>query len=155
MKVKDIMNKNVISVESGDAVSKALSRMKAGGIHQLMVMDGNDFEGLLELKSVITRDIDPTTAKVSGFVKKVPFVGPEDDASRAVELLLGAGVRALPVVSNDQIVGVISETDIVKDKNIKIDKNLTLKQIMTPCVYVDKEEKTSKIKSLMLLTGMP
>jgi CBS domain-containing protein len=154
MKVKDIMNKNIISVGHEETVSTALNKMKAGGVHQLVVMDKKTFSGMLELKSLITKEMDPTTTKISGFVKKVPSIDPEDDAMKSVELLLGSGVRALPVISKGQLVGVVSETDIVKVENLDIDKSLTLKQIMTPCVYVDKDEKASKIKNLMFETNV-
>ena len=150
MKIKELMTKNVISVGSDEAVSKALSRMKSANVHQLIVTEGKALKGVIELKSIITKDIDPSGAKVSTFTKQVPSLSPEDDITIAIQMLLGSGLRALPVIEKGQTAGIISETDIMKAApSILPNKDMRLKEIMTPCVYVGKDEKASKIKNLM------
>jgi CBS domain-containing protein len=44
----------------------------------------------------------------------VPALGPEDDATRAIELLAEREIGALPVVnSEDRVIGIVSESDLV------------------------------------------
>jgi CBS domain-containing protein len=44
----------------------------------------------------------------------VPSLGPEDDATRAIELLAEREIGALPVVnSEDRVIGIVSESDLV------------------------------------------
>ena len=44
----------------------------------------------------------------------VPALGPEDDATRAIELLAEREIGALPVVnSENRVIGVVSESDLV------------------------------------------
>ncbi len=155
MKVKDLMSTNVIAVDAAEILARALSKMKAARIHQLVITDGKTPAGMLELKSIITKDVDPAVTKVSNFIKKSPSLGSEDDITRAIEMLLGSGMRALPVIDKGNLVGIISETDIMKVASSMVrDKNIRLRDIMTVCVYVDKEEKASKIKNLMFETNV-
>ncbi len=45
---------------------------------------------------------------------EVPALGPQDDAKRAIELLAEREIGALPVVnSEDRVVGIVSESDLV------------------------------------------
>ncbi|MBI4170783.1 MAG: CBS domain-containing protein [Candidatus Aenigmarchaeota archaeon] len=155
MKVKDLMSRNVIAAGAAETLAKALSKMKSARIHQLVITDGKTPAGMLELKSIITKDVDLTATKVSNFIKKSPSLGSEDDITHAIEMLLGSGMRALPVIDKGSLVGIISETDIMKVAgSIVRDKNTSLRDIMTVCVYVDKEEKASKIKNLMFETNV-
>ncbi len=155
MKIKELMTKNVISVEADATLSKALSRMKSANVHQLIVTEGKATRGMIELKSIITKDIDPASAKVLNFIKNVPSVGDEDDITTAIEMLLGSGLRALPVTSSGRVVGVISETDVMKAAAGMIsNKDIRLQDLMTQCVYVSKDEKASKIKNLMFETNV-
>ncbi len=148
MKVRDIMNKKVLSVARDDTLAKALNSMKSEKIHQLVVIERDSLVGMLELKNIVTKDMDPAAAKVEGFYRSSPTIDADDDAESAMFTLLGSGLRALPVASKGKIVGVLSETDVIKS-GIGIPKGLMLKDIMTPCVYVDKDEKVSKVKNLM------
>ncbi len=155
MKIKELMTKNIISVGSDEHVSKALSRMKSAKVHQLIVTEGKGTKGMIELKSIITKDIDPSATKVSTFTKQVPSLSPEDDITIAIQMLLGSGLRALPVIEKGQTVGIISETDIMKVASSMLpNKDMKLKEIMTACVYVGKDEKASKIKNLMFETNV-
>jgi CBS domain-containing protein len=44
----------------------------------------------------------------------VPSLGPQDDAQRAIELLAEREIGALPVVnSEDRVIGIVSESDLV------------------------------------------
>ena len=44
----------------------------------------------------------------------VPALGPEDDATRAIELLAEREIGALPVVnSENRVIGIVSESDLV------------------------------------------
>lgn len=154
MKVKDVMSSTVISVGSEEPVSKALSMMSASRVHQLAVIDKKSLFGMIELKAVITKDINPAEAKVANFVKKVPSLSENDELMEALELLLRSGMRALPVIEKGQVVGILSETDVLKNTKGMIGKDITLKQITTQCVYVDKYTKASKIQNLMFETNV-
>jgi CBS domain-containing protein/ribosome-associated translation inhibitor RaiA len=154
MKVKEIMNRNVISVDQEETVSKALGKMSNHRVHQLVVFDKNRYVGMLELKSIVTKNIDPSYAKTRNYVKKVPELSPEDDMTNAVEILVQSGLRALPVVDKGNVVGVLAETDAMKFAKDRISNDLTVKQVMSQCVYVDRETKTSKVQNLMFETNV-
>ncbi len=100
MKVKDLMIKNVISVGKDDSVTLALNKMKKHGISQIPVVDGSKYIGMLCLKTIVTKSIDPSQAKCGNFLSNVPSIRSNKDAEQAIELMLNSGVRALPVIDD-------------------------------------------------------
>lgn len=152
MKIKEIMSKGVFSVDVDDFVSSALGKMKKHQIHQLVIFDDDKYKGLLELKNVVVKDINPSKTKVETLMSRAPSIGEEDDVSEAVELLLNSGFRALPVVKNGKVEGIISETDIINSD--LIDKDTTVGDVMSSCVYVSPEDKASTIKNIMMDTNV-
>jgi len=100
------------------------------------------------LKTIVTKDLDPTTAKIQHYITKTPTVGPKDDIEKTIELLLNSGSRALPVIDKDGVVGVISETDIIKHAE-ESGLNNPAKGLATKCIYAQKSDNVGKVKNIM------
>lgn len=144
MQVKDIMSSNIISVSSDDTISIALTKMKKYRLNQLPVID-DGLKGMLLLKKIVTTDIDPSSAKAGNFIVPTTMIDanmPEEEAAR---LLLGSGFRALPVTEKGTVVGMISETDLLK--NVKITENVN--SLAVQCDYVGKNDDIGKVKKIM------
>ena len=149
MFVKDIMSKNVVSVRSDDHISQALSKMEKHRVHQLPVMNESSLYGMLELKKLIMHDVDPSSAKVSNFATNVPHVDADASVESAAQLLLTSGARALPVTKAGQVVGVISETDIMKvAKDFVKGLNQRAESIVTPAECLPKDGNYGHIKHI-------
>ena len=150
MLVKDVMSKNVISIGPDESISQALSKIKKYRIHQLPVMSNGSLYGMLELKKIATRDLDVTTTKVATLATNVPQIDANASIESAVELLLGSGLRAIPVTEAGKVVGVISETDLMKNaKHLVKGLNLKVREITTPVEYVEKNSKIGSVKRIM------
>ncbi len=151
MKVKDLMIKNVISVGKDDSVTLALNKMKKHGISQIPVVDGSKYIGMLCLKTIVTKSIDPSQAKCGNFLSNVPSIRSNKDAEQAIELMLNSGVRALPVI-DDTLVGIVSETDVIGalPTIAKGLLDLSIGSIASDCEYVTKNDSSSKVKKIML-----
>jgi len=151
MQVRDVMVKNVISVAPDDTVSTALAKMRKNNINQLLVVQNNVLYGMLELKKIVTRDIDPATTKVASISFNTPTVDVNTDIENAAELLLRSGQRALPVMDGTKLAGIISETDLMKvARSLIKDLNVKVSEIASPADYVEKGSYVGKVKRIML-----
>src|SRR5207244_12870897 len=77
----------------------------------LAVWDG-ELEGIISERDVtraVAEGADVTTAMVLDFMTGRPYVvHPDDDVAEATALMLEVGVRHLPVVENNELVGMLS-----------------------------------------------
>ncbi len=145
MKVEDLMSRNVISSSLDEHVSSALAKMKKGGIHQLPVIDGSEYKGMLALKSVVTKRIDPSRSKCENFYVPTATLKRNMSAEESVQALLNAGSRALPVIDDGKIVGILSESDLMRI----VQSSRKAENIMTECEYVAESDNVGKIKKIM------
>ena len=67
MQVKEIMSKNPITAKPDEHVSQSLSKIEKHRIHQLLVMSDERLLGMIELKKVVTKNIDISSSKVENF----------------------------------------------------------------------------------------
>ncbi len=146
MKIKEIMSKSLIFVEPDEALSAALTKMRKNNIHQLLVMDGKNLLGMVELKKVVTKNVDITKTKVEKLITPTSSISQDATIEEGAKLLLDSGLRAVPVMEKEEIVGVISETDLIKTVSSKKRAN----EIATPCEYVELEDTMGKIMEIML-----
>jgi CBS domain-containing protein len=145
MLVKDLMTENVLSVSFDDTVSNALSIMKKYSIHQLPVIDDNELKGMLLLKKIITKDIDPSITKAGHLAVSTPVLDPDEDVEDASRKILQSDMRAMPVVDRENVVGILSETDLLR----LIDKDHAINKIMTKCEYLTTDDDIGKVKKIM------
>ncbi len=146
MKIKEMMSKNLFSVEPNENLSAALSKMRKNNIHQLLVMDGKNILGMVELKKVVTKNVDITKTKVEKLITPTSSISQDATIEEGAKLLLDSGLRAVPVMQKEEIVGVISETDLIKIVNSKKRAN----EIASLCDYVELEDTMGKIMEIML-----
>lgn len=148
MKVKEVMTKNVIAVQSKDPVSAALTKIRTNNINQLPVLDEKNYVGIVTAKDLVVRDINPSEAKCGHYMMKAPTVNSNDDVNGVISILLTSGLRAVPVV-DDFLVGIVSEADVLKiiEKNYG---NIPLASIATECECVSRGDTIGKVKRIML-----
>ncbi len=145
MLVKDVMTKNIVSVSPEDAISSALAKMKNNKIHQLPVIENKKICGMLSLKNIVTRGADLST-KAKTLMAKTPVIDASESAERAACFLLRTGAKAVPVMEKGRVVGVVSETDMIKA--IKLNKKAG--DIAVDALAISPEDNIGTIKSLML-----
>ncbi len=127
MKVRDIMVKEVASLDVNDELSLANDIMRLGRIRHLPVVDGHQLVGIISERDLFrsslaealgyggkaSRDLMKTIHIKDIMVGKVLTVAPDDDLREAVRLMVERKVGCLPVVEKDRLVGLITETDIL------------------------------------------
>lgn len=144
MKVKEIMTKKLITCDENEPVSQALGKMRENKIHQLFVMSGKELKGLIFLNDIIRKEADLSSIKVANLVKSTPSVSSDKSIEDVAAVILSSNMRALPVIDKE-IVGIISETDIMKNIDIDFDVDALAKK----CISVDETDKVGKVRNLI------
>ena len=115
--IRDIMEKNVITIEKDKTAQAAAKIIAEKDISFLVVMNDGLPEGVLS-ESDFVRKI-AVEGKKSGDVPiseimsyKFRSVGPTTTIEDAIQKMLNNNIRRLLILENDKLVGVITQTDL-------------------------------------------
>jgi len=123
MLVKDILRhkgSNVYSISPDDTVFNAISKMADLNIGALVVLDGTRLAGIISErdyrnKVILKGRTSKTTAIKEIMVDKVYTVTPKNNINTCMQIMTNKKIRHLPVVENEQVIGMISIGDVVKE----------------------------------------
>ena len=115
--INDIMSTRVFTIRDSDIADLATTIMKWHDIHHLPVEDQDKkLCGLLTWTHMKKREADaetlPETLVSSIMVKDVISLSPRDTIKDAIDIMKKNEIGCLPVVQNDQLVGIITIADI-------------------------------------------
>ena len=134
MKIKDVMNQEVISVNEQTSPIEAFEKMYRNGVRRLFVIDDNgtpkgvvsysDLIGVLNKLSDLNKENNQEKIK-NIMTPNIMTVNSEEDIKNAANLMLRADVSGLLVIKAKKPVGVITKTDICRlvAANLLIPKN--------------------------------
>lgn len=146
MKIENIIVRNVFKVSPSEKISKILFEMSNKRIHQVPIVDGEIFLGMVFLKDIVMEDIDPSSATAKSFMRKdVPRLSALTTETEAATSMLRNGFRALPVMNGEKLIGIISETDLLDF----IKESTTAEQIMTEPFSIREGDSLGKAKQTM------
>lgn len=119
MKIKSLMISNPITIEADASIEEAINLMKENAIRHLPVVSRGQttLEGFVTLADLKLGLIPSLVAGVSltDLIIQSPItVHPDDEIETAAELIYIHKISGLPVVKNSQLVGIITETDILR-----------------------------------------
>jgi len=119
LEVKDVMVKNIITLESEATVKEAAKLMNKHEIGCLVLMNREKPVGIVTerdmLKRVLLKSKDPRKTKVGKIMSKPLVVcEPQTEIRDAVRLMVEGKIRRLPVVEDSHLLGLVTFTDIVR-----------------------------------------
>ncbi len=117
MFIKEVMKKDIKTTSSETTVLEAAKVMANNNIGSLVVVD-NVLEGIVTerdiLNKLVAKDRDPKEVKIKEIMSKnVVTIGPDKDMEVACDLMAKHRIKRLPVVFGDEVVGIITSTDVV------------------------------------------
>jgi len=117
MIVKDVMTENVVTIDINDTVSDACRKYRDFKVGCLVVMDKNIVVGIITERDIIERTIipnkNPTTTKIGEIMtQNIKTVHSLSPIEKAAEIMKENNIKKLPVILNNEIVGIITVTDI-------------------------------------------
>lgn len=131
MRVSELMSRDVATVGVADSCQDAVARMVRRKIRHLPVVERDGrLVGVVTDRDLRHRLFEPRVMKEIGTVsvdqilKTVPVkdimsapvvtVGPQDELETAARTMLEDKVGSLPVVENGRVVGILTETDLLR-----------------------------------------
>lgn len=118
-KAKDVMTKNVATIDGGATVADAVRRMRQLKVSSLLVnrRTHDDAWGIVTRKDVVGKVIapgkDPAQVKVFDIMSKpLITVSPGLSLKYCARLMDHANIRRAPVFDGKEVVGILSNTDI-------------------------------------------
>lgn len=128
MLVKDHMKRNPITVKKDDSFRYALKLIRKEGIRHLPVLEGTKVVGIVTDSDLRQAAPSPATTlevhelhyllerlKIEAIMtRKVITVAPESSLRDAVKILFAHKIGCLPVVEKEELVGIITEGDILR-----------------------------------------
>ncbi len=118
MKIKDLMISNPITITKKATIQEAIAVMKTNSIRHLPVVTrGKRFVGLVTLADLKQGLIPSMVAGVTLadlMVKDIISVSPDSDIEIAARLIYKHKISGMPVLKNNALVGIITETDMLR-----------------------------------------
>jgi CBS domain-containing protein len=122
-KVADILHRkgaSIIAVSPKSTVIEALQLMADKNIGSALVMDGNEYCGLLTERDYARKVILKGKHSSDTLVEEIMSIGlpritPENSIEVCMHLMTENNIRYLPVFDKDNISGIISINDVVKE----------------------------------------
>lgn len=132
MKIAGLMSTKLFIVSPDDSVEGAVRMLQQRGVRHLLVVDGHDLVGILSDRD-LKRALDSTKSKnkkllnlgglffllepivVREIMSKDPVtISPDVTAQEAASMMLKNRFGALPVVKGGKLVGIVTETDLLR-----------------------------------------
>jgi CBS domain-containing protein len=137
--VGEIMQRDVVSLQAGAGLDAAEAVMEKGSIRHIVVLDDRRVVGILSERDVLaaslSKALEFSGAERRTFLrsvnvdevmsKDVATVGTDTRLRDAAKLLLGRRIGCLPVLGHeDQLVGVVSESDLLRSAFLEEDEEV-------------------------------
>lgn len=119
LRVQDIMRTDVTTIDGDTDLLEAARLMYETGLSSLVITprDDRDAFGIITRKDILEallmegrEELAPRVADM--MTKPAITVGPRLSIENCLLLMRTAGARRLPVVENEQLVGIITSTDV-------------------------------------------
>jgi len=122
-KITDILKRkgaNSVAVSPDTKVIDALQIMAEKNIGSVLVMDKGEYLGIMSerdySRKVILKGKNSTDTRVSEIMSTdLPLLKPDDPVNECMKIMTEKNIRYMPVFENDQLIGIISMSDVVKE----------------------------------------
>jgi acetoin utilization protein AcuB len=132
VKVSELMTRKLITVSPDDSIEKAVQLFRQRSVRHLLVLQGERLVGILSNRDLM-HAMEPLRAKqrkllnVGGLFflleplevqeimsRDIITIAPDLSVQDAAAFMVSSRFGALPVVANDKLVGIITETDLLR-----------------------------------------
>ena len=132
--IRDIMEKNVITIEDSKSSLDAARLIAEKDISFLVVVKNGNPIGIVSerdfLRKIVAENKTPSEIPLSKIMSyKFRWVEPTTEIEDAVQKMLNNNIRRLIVLENEKLVGVITQTDLTSFLRSKLLIDGTVKKI--------------------------
>ena len=138
MQVKDVMTKNVASLNPEDSVERAAQLMDEYNIGSIPVCSAEKVIGIITDRDIACRCVAKGENTKIQTVRDVMTSNPVvinsySDIHDAARIMSERQIRRIPIVDNNTLVGMVSLGDLAVEPQISDNAKEALKNISEPC----------------------
>jgi CBS domain-containing protein len=117
--VKDIMTKEVVTIDGTKTALDAAKLMSEKGISSLIVVKEGLPDGIITerdfIKKVCSKELEISKVNIFEIMSRIrTFAEPDTPIEVAVQRMANKRIRRLPVMQQGKVVGIITVTDLAK-----------------------------------------
>jgi CBS domain-containing protein len=118
---RDIMSGSAECASTSDTLAAAAKKMKDLDIGALPICgDDNKLHGMITDRDIVVdcvaSDGDPRTATVQAYCSaETVTIGADDSVEETLQTMIDHGVRRLPVIDGQELVGIVTQADVAKN----------------------------------------
>jgi len=117
-KVKDVMTKTVVTVESNKTVTEAAALMAENDVGNLIVMEDKMPIGIVTerdfVRRVLAKEKNPETKISEVMSTPLRVIDPDAPLKEAARRMVRKRIRRLAVIKDNKLVGIITATDFAR-----------------------------------------
>lgn len=115
--VKEFMVKNVVTVNSFDSIKETAKKLYVERVGSAIVLEKNKPVGIITVRDIVN-SLGPFENPLETQVKEImsqPLIHilPDESIIDVAEIMTNKNIHKLPVIINDEILGIISSSDLV------------------------------------------
>ncbi len=115
--VKEFMVKNVVTVNSSDSIKETIRKLYLKNIGAAIVMENFKPVGIITLRDIVN-SIGTFDNALGSPVKETMsqpliHIHPDESIIDVAEIMVAKNIHKLPVIINDEVLGIISSSDLV------------------------------------------
>ena len=132
--VRDIMEKNVITIDINETADNAANQMKENDISFLVIIENGKPVGVVSERDFVQKlcinNQNSSDVKISDIMSyKFRWVKPTTKIEDAIQKMLNNNIRRLLILDDEKLVGVITQTDLASYLREKLMIDGTIKNI--------------------------
>ena len=132
--VRDIMEKNVITIDINETANHAANQMKENDISFLVIIENGKPVGVVSERDFVQKlcinNQNSSDVKISDIMSyKFRWVNPSTKIEDAIQKMLNNNIRRLLILDDEKLVGVITQTDLASYLREKLMIDGTIKDI--------------------------
>lgn len=117
--VRDIMTKDVVTIDDDKTALDAATLMAEKGISSLIVVKDGNPEGIITerdfIKKICAKELQISQVKIVNIMSKIrTFADPDTPIEVAVQRMVNRKIRRLPIMQDGRVVGIITVTDLAR-----------------------------------------
>lgn len=116
--IGEVATTHLITVSPDESCTDAATKMKEADVGDVLVVDGDQFVGILTDRDIVVRvvgeHLDPGSTSIGDVATTDVFtLHPEDGVEKAIEYMRDHAVRRIPVLDGDgQVKAIVSIGDL-------------------------------------------
>ncbi|MEV3983942.1 CBS domain-containing protein [Nonomuraea sp. NPDC049758] len=138
-----VMSRVLVAVKAEESPLMAWELMRRAGVHHLPVLDGGRLLGILTREYLAASWSGGPQEQAGREVRdllggaRTPRVGPDTPLSRVAAAMLDADVDAVPVLSDDGLVGLITARDVLSAVAGRIEPRPEPSEVVTGMFHLE------------------